>query len=42
MAFLILAENCHSLSGTTKMKSLATAITDLPPTLKGVQGEDQE
>ena len=36
------SKNCHSPSGSPRMKSLATEVADLQHTLKGVQGGDQE
>ena len=35
-------ENCHLPSGSTIMKLLTAAVTDLQHTLKGVQDKDQE
>ena len=35
-------KNDHLPSASTRMKSLATAVTDLQHTQKGVQGNDQE
>ena len=35
-------KNYHLRSASTRIRSLATAVTDLQHTLKGVQGGDQE
>lgn len=35
-------QECHLLSGSRKMESLATSVTDLQPTLNGVHDRDQD
>ena len=35
-------KSCYLPSGSTRMKSLATAVTDLQHILKEVQGRDQK
>ena len=40
--YLLQDKNDHLPSASTRMKSLATAVTDLQHTQKGVQGNDQE
>ena len=35
-------KKCHLPSGWTRTESLATAVTDLWHTLKGIQGADQK
>lgn len=35
-------QECHLLSGSSKIESLATSVTDLQPTLNGVPDRDQD
>jgi len=35
-------KNCHLPSASTRIKSLAAAVTDLQHILKGAQGGEQE
>lgn len=42
IASLVLpTEECHSLPSSTRIESLATALTDLQYTLEKIQGADQ-
>ena len=39
---LLPTKNCHFPSCSSRMRALATAVTDLPHTPRGVQGGDEE
>ena len=40
--YILTTKKCHLSSGSTRIVSLATTVTDFQHTLKGVQGGDQE